>query len=334
MAQKLGLLIKSNKKNCVIIRFFNMNEDVDELPLAANYKTKAWLARFFDNRAGADLGLDLARPDTRYVILCREICPHTGRAHFHCYIEFINRKTRDAAKRWLGRPDANCVPRRGTPLETSSYCKKDGEFWEHGELPPEPAQGKRSDLLAVTEAIKEGKTAEEIFELYPVCYLRMKRNIDAILLERQEPQIREVSVYVFVRNTAIGKTHWAHKLWPGLWMHSYSNENRFFNQYRGQSTILFDEFSGQIPLENMNRICDKFPMWVEVKGAAMPAAWTTVVICSNLNVADWWNLVGFRAQSMLPAFQRRINATISGYTREEFEAHIQEQFFMQNEPQE
>ena len=60
----------------------------------------------------------------------------------------------------LGAGAVACYPVKRTVSKAIQYCKKDGEWQDYGKCPTK--QGNRSDLLALRDAILEGRTEEQV----------------------------------------------------------------------------------------------------------------------------------------------------------------------------
>jgi len=71
----------------------------------------------------------------RYVIYGREIAPGTGTPHLQGYVYFHNQRQRKSVSRLL--PRARLEVANGTAQQSRVYCTKDGDYWEHGEIPME-----------------------------------------------------------------------------------------------------------------------------------------------------------------------------------------------------
>ena len=62
-----------------------------------------------------------------------EIAPTTGTPHLQGYVYFHNARQHRAVTRLL--PRAVVQPANGTTKQNYTYCTKDGDFFEHGDMP-------------------------------------------------------------------------------------------------------------------------------------------------------------------------------------------------------
>jgi len=85
--------------------------------------------------------------EVSYLVFGREVAPTTNTPHLQGYVAFLRRKTLGQARILI--PRAHLEVAHGTPKEAASYCKKDGNFEEFGELPG--GQGKRNDWVALQD---------------------------------------------------------------------------------------------------------------------------------------------------------------------------------------
>lgn len=80
-----------------------------------------------------DAGGDLERNGIRYLVVGREIGTDNGTPHLQGYVIFNDRKRLRAVKSILGAR-GHFETSRGSEVQASEYCKKDGSFSEFGEL--------------------------------------------------------------------------------------------------------------------------------------------------------------------------------------------------------
>lgn len=76
----------------------------------------------------------------------------SGTPHLQGFIIFKSQNRLSALKKIL--PTAHWEPAKGSSLQASDYCKKDGDFFEQGSFPGN--SGKRNDLESFKLAVKEG----------------------------------------------------------------------------------------------------------------------------------------------------------------------------------
>ena len=79
--------------------------------------------------------------ECKYYVIGKEI-GEKGTKHLQCYMEFKKQK-RLKSIQLLFKAKVHVEARKGTPQEASDYCKKDGDFIEHGTI---SAQGRRNDI--------------------------------------------------------------------------------------------------------------------------------------------------------------------------------------------
>ncbi len=68
----------------------------------------------------------------------------------------------------------------------------------------------------------------------------------------------------------------------------WSNCSKWFDGYYGQSTIVFDEFYGQIMYSDMLRIVDRHPFQVDTKGSIAVISAKIFYFTSNVHPKNFW----------------------------------------------
>lgn len=229
----------------------------------------------------------------KYLVYGKEVAS-TGTKHLQGYIEFTKQLTFGNAKKLL--PCCHIEPRKGTPQQAADYCKKDGDYVERGEL---SKPGKRNDLIAVMDKIKQKRKFVEIAEEHPMTVARHLKFYDRYRLEvaRSDNQFSPIEVFVFWGPAGSGKTKRAYEMDPNLY---HVTDAQWWDGYAGQDTILIDDFYGGIRYGKFLQLTDGYKFQLPIKGGFTWKQWKRVIITSNQHPSEWYSL------GLTDALQRRL----------------------------
>lgn len=227
------------------------------------------------------------------------VCPSTHRQHWHIYIRFSRRVYFSALKKKID-PTMNITECMGTESQCRDYMWCQGKHedkrdqrvtWgERGNfLPDAGKKGKRNDLEEIASKLAAGNAVKDIAVEHGASFIRYHGGIEALARQIQPPPqtSREVTTYVLHGPTGTGKTHRVLVGYPDAFV-VLPGRNPW-DEYSGQSVILFDEFRSQDwTITYMNKYLDKWRMTLACRYRNSWAAWTTVFICTNDNPVQFY----------------------------------------------
>lgn len=192
----------------------------------------------------------------------------------------------------IGFAKAHVESRKGTPEQARAYCKKTDSaipdtYFEIGDLTG--CQGKRSDLIAVETALRQGLGIAEIASTCTTAYIKYYKGIErAHAVLNSERSWRRLQVRVLIGPPGCGKTRFAYEEEKGdiYAMAGFSPE--WWDGYNGEQAILLDDYYGEIKYERLLRILDGYPLKLPVKGGYVDAKYTRVYITSNKPPVEWY----------------------------------------------
>lgn len=226
----------------------------------------------------------LRNDDRVQYIICGQEVGESGTPHIQGYVEFKTRLRLSQVKSIISSR-AHFERRISTGIIAAEYCKKDGNFWEHGTL-SRVSQGKRTDLEQVATAISSGNSISAIAETFPVEYIKYERGIRSLRRTLLPPRSWKTEVFVLYGEPGTGKTRTAFEYDPGLYTHP---GGPWFDGYDGQRVVLFDDFAGScFRLQYLLKLCDRYPMDVPIKGAFVRWIPRRIYITSNLSIDLWY----------------------------------------------
>lgn len=258
-----------------------------------------------------------------YWCMCDEVGVE-GTPHTHLYLAFRNPvEFSSIHQRFYG---AHIEGAKGTHQDNRDYIRKEGHwlydekhdtnipetFEESGELPPErnKNQSQSEQILAMIET---GASNSEIIRSFPT-WMKHMRSLNStrqeLLSEKYRTEFRELSVYYLWGKTGVGKTRSIMEKYGYENVYQITNYAHPFDSYRQEPVILFDEFRSDLPLKDMLKYLDGYPILLPCRYEDRVAAFTEVYIVSNIPIEKQYPNIQIDEPESWKAFLRRINGGI------------------------
>lgn len=225
-------------------------------------------------------------PSIKYLVYQQEVCPETKRDHIQGYCELTKQLTLEDVKVLFNDLALHVEQRKGTAAQAADYCKKDNTYKPGGlrvERGTISNPGRRTDLEALAATVVAGGQAAitEIARNHPGQYVRVHRGLEALAARVSPPTYRgrPYLLYMF-GSPGCGKSRLAHDVYPNAYCATDKKEG-WFDGYRGEECIIFDDFEGNFPLREMLKLCDYYSLQLAVKGAFAPIRATKIIFTSN-----------------------------------------------------
>jgi len=218
-----------------------------------------------------------------YLVYQHEMGTHE---HTQAYAELKKQKSLQWLKKTFG--EGHYEKRRGSQEAAIVYCKKqdtrvDGP-WELG---TKKQQGRRTDITAFVELVRQKKRKVELFDSMPGVMARYRNLYDDVRATMIWPPVLNRKVCLYYGKTGTGKTRKA-TMKEDHWMSPICNKTMWFQGYDGQRVAVLDEFTGGMKRNSLLRLLDVQCPLVEVKGGF--AYWTPkkIIITSNYRPREWY----------------------------------------------
>lgn len=259
-------------------------------------------------------------PGMQYWCMCDEI-GEQGTPHTHLYLYSPNAILFSTLQqRFLG---AHIEAAKGSHRENRDYICKEGRwlddakhetnlpetFEESGALPIE--RDKRESISSeILSLIQSGSSNAEILVQYPSAMNRLQ-HVEAarqtLLEERYINQWRDLEVTYLWGKTGVGKTRSIMEKYGYSRVYRVTNYDHPFDDYKGQDVILFEEFRNSLPIQDMLKYLDGYPLMLPCRYSNKAACFTKVYLVSNIPLSAQYPNVQVSEPETYRAFCRRIN---------------------------
>ena len=262
-----------------------------------------------------------------YLVFGKECAP-TGQLHYQGYVQFKNRMTQMQITRNGVLENCWRTIARGSAMEASEYCKKDGEFYEYGTITlngrprgssdSEQRKRRRQNYDDVVNGRKKVKQ----------CIDEAPEDLDWIKkLGEYVPARKEAAHVLYLWGaTGKGKTHSTHNVLDKLEVSYYKKSpgTKWFDGYQDQDVLILEEFTSCFTITKFLTLCDRNPPPQETKGGHTNISARFIIILSNLSPEDQYkgdDIPVVRKE----AYLRRIDTSfcVNDMSHDEIEATIE-----------
>lgn len=243
-------------------------------------KSRLWCFTNYDLEF--DYETYLRETSATYVAVGRETCPKTKRLHDQGWVYFEGQR---GSMKGVAKQLGNChvAVCRGNIDQNDDYCSKEGQLREWG---TKPKQGERKDLQLMRDDIMAGKrSVDEICVEHPEVYHQYGRTLSKLedIALRKRFRTWETKGIWYWGKTGVGKSHKAFEGFNPETHYVFKNDRDWWDGYIGQETVIFNEFRGNITLQELLELVDKWPKEV-ARRCREPAPFLakTVIVTSSL----------------------------------------------------
>lgn len=237
----------------------------------------------------------------KYLVYGEEI-GESGTPHLQGFFTCDKTKRLPALKKYFGN-QVHFEVAKATSIRAAQYCKKGqqphSEWEEEGpdgprygedalvtEFGTPPTQGKRTDLNAVSAAIKEGTSIQAIAEEFPEQYIKFGRGIRDLKLVLEKPYNHDsLRGLWYVGPPGAGKSRKAREDNPDAYLKA---QNKWFDGYNGEDVIILDDLDTPTLGHHLKIWADRYACTGETKGGTIHLRHKQFIVTSNYTIESLW----------------------------------------------
>lgn len=217
-------------------------------------------------------------------VIYEEIAPNTGTIHWQGQITFKRAYRLNALKKMHNKihweiTKANADANYARKIDSKKIIDIDNTN-----------QGKRTDLKKLNDEIKSGRTVRDIRQENPMIYHQYGRTLEKLeddSYEKGKRYFKTKCIWIY-GETGTGKSLYAwNVLLKDMDVYNWTDDKGWWDNYKGQEGVIFDDFRGEIPYNLLLKLSDRYPVEISRRGKA-PLNFNSklIVITSSLHPKD------------------------------------------------
>lgn len=257
----------------------------------------------------------------KYCAFQRERGHECGTEHFQIFIIFTVGKRFSTMKKLFER--AHIEKAGGSNVQCRDYCtKSDTRVSGPYELGVFAEERARTDITNLLEMIKNGATDYEISKAYPNHFFKYLDKIQRMRQELLRHDMEDVQkqdficVYIY-GPSRVGKTYNLFKYFgnsKAYWVKQY--EKNYFDEFRNQNVVIFDEFRSQINFSIFLNLADAYPLDLSCRYNNKFGNYNTVFISSNWSPLEQYSFQRSSDYKSWQGFEKRLHFVLRYESRE------------------
>lgn len=241
-----------------------------------------------------------ALPGVTYLCYGREhYAAGSGTAHLQGVISFISPRSNSAVRKLI--PRWHVEVQRGNHLQATTYCKKDGDWFERGSRTMDPDE-QHTDQAEKWQAAWDSAVAGRLDEI-PIS-LRVPHYRTWNLVQRdyqRKPVALEGTCGHWIYGPSrTGKSHFVNERFPEAYI---KDASKWWCGYQGEDTVWLDDVdpSQTSWIARFLKIWgDRYPFQAQSKGGSLLQRPKRIIITSNYSLAA----MGFAIEDLVPIRER------------------------------
>lgn len=212
----------------------------------------------------------------------------SGTKHIQGFVQFKNRKMLSGVKKIF--PTAHLEVKRGTVQQAIDYCKKDGDWFQHGDIPLEQhvkgGEANKRKWEDAWELAKKGRF-EEIEPKIRFRHYSTAKQIhkDFMVAAANLDNIDNEWIY---GESGVGKSRSVQEKYPD----SYKKmANKWWDGYQDEEVVLIEDIDKKHEVlgHHLKIWGDHYNFIAEIKGGARNIRPKKIIITSNYHPKDIWS---------------------------------------------
>lgn len=200
-----------------------------------------------------------------------ETCPTTGKKHHQVFgytpnpLSYKPRNLNRIGK-LFGETQCHVEPMHGSFVQNEAYCSKESQLVKIGD---EPKQGFRGDLKEIRDMVMTGNlTSDQVAIEDPGTFHMYGRTIERLeTIALRKKWRTEMTEGIWITGPShSGKSHEAFDNFHPDTHFMKVLEDQWWDGYKGQEIVIFNEFRGEIGFSELLALVDKWPHSVRIRG--------------------------------------------------------------------